>query len=130
MEATPDAIALLRALVEAQAETNALLRRIVGSRDHEDADLSLILRAAFTVLGPEAFTLARLVELSKSPLRMPLLRAVNGRSVKQLSKLFAAGAGRAIDKLRLERVGRGRPAVYRLIDLSNPGSPVWNHRGR
>ena len=120
-----EAVALLRELVEAQHEQTGLLRQLVGQRGGTEAAMGLMFRAAFASLGTESFTLARLVELSKSPMRIALGAAVGGRSPHALAKLFAGNVGRTIDRMRLERVGAGRPAGYRLIDVddrkSRPG---------
>jgi hypothetical protein len=110
-------------------EQSALLRQIAGRQGADDAQVSLLWRAAFAALGSEAFALARLVNLACSPVRPALQHAVDGRTAHALAKVFSERVGHVVDGLRLERVGRSRPAIYRLIDTSSPRNRPWEHRG-
>jgi hypothetical protein len=92
----------------------AAVERLADQRTAADPRMAMLLRATYAALGDEPFTASRVVELARSPVRPALAHAVAASGAKSIGKRLSAHVGVAIDGLRLERIGRGRPAVYRL----------------
>ncbi len=81
-----------------------------------DVGVVLLAAAIAATCGSDTFTTPQIEALSRSDLstRARLRAAVGGRSAKALGKLLAQYAGQTMGAYRLERIGKSRPAVYRL----------------
>ena len=117
MIGAPALLAELARLADAGERIAAALEQIAArARPAPDARLAMLLGAIYQALGEAPFAASELARLADSPLstRAALRRAIGGASAKAIGKALAQNAGALIDGMRLERIGEGRPARWRV----------------
>jgi hypothetical protein len=114
------------ALLAALERIAAAVERLADQRTAADPSMGPLLRSIHAAVGDELFTASRVVELSRSPIRLALAHAVAGCGARSIGKRLSAHAGVVVDGLLLERIGKGRPAVYRLSDSESRQSRFGN----